>query len=168
MLLAESAASSTAAPPALRVAIVSVCDYDAAQTPLARLSQINKERYAKKYGYDVIVYEKAPVFQDPLTVLLTEPASYRPAAWSKVDAILTTMAQSKHDWILWMDCDSFFMDEEVRLDALAAAAAQASGCEATGAGLDDLTELRRMVKRWFQGPADGNAMDGAALLEWYD
>eukprot|EP00929_Paragymnodinium_shiwhaense_P024064 TRINITY_DN14910_c0_g1_i1.p1 TRINITY_DN14910_c0_g1~~TRINITY_DN14910_c0_g1_i1.p1 ORF type:complete len:557 (-),score=132.13 TRINITY_DN14910_c0_g1_i1:123-1793(-) len=165
-LLADSASSSSKSAPSLRVAIVSVCDYDAGQTPLARLSQINKEAYARKHGYDVIIYDKAPVFQDPLTVLMTEPPSHRPAAWSKVDAILTTMAQSKHDWILWMDCDSFFMDEEVRLDALADSASQASGCSSGSSSLEDLVELRRLVKRWYEGPQQ--QLDGAALLEWYD
>jgi len=162
--------SSGGAPPSvtgLKVAIVSVCDYDAGQTPLARLSQINKEEYARRHGYDVVVYEKAPVFQDPLSGLFTEPASYRPAAWSKVDAILTTLAQNRHDWVMWMDCDSFFMDVEVGLDTLISKAMAESGCSAAGTGVDDLIELRRLVNRWMEGPKE--YLGGStALMQWYD
>merc|ERR1711976_737858 len=162
-----SGEAATAAPATLRVAIVSVCDYDAGQTPLARLSQINKEEYARRHGYDVIVYEKAPVFQDPLTELFTEPASYRPAAWSKVDAILTTLASSRHDWVLWMDCDSFFMDSEVPLSSIASFATAQSGCP-EGTEVDDLIELRRLVNRWMEGPEDISSAREGGLLQWYD
>eukprot|EP00927_Polykrikos_kofoidii_P039371 TRINITY_DN33778_c0_g1_i1.p1 TRINITY_DN33778_c0_g1~~TRINITY_DN33778_c0_g1_i1.p1 ORF type:complete len:590 (+),score=81.10 TRINITY_DN33778_c0_g1_i1:40-1770(+) len=164
--LAERLPSSFGVP-AQRIAIVSVCDYDAGITPLARLSLINKEAYARKHGYEVIMYEKAPVFQDPLSSMFTEPASHRPPAWSKVDAILTTLASTQHDWVMWMDCDSFFMDFEVRLESLAALATAANDCSGDAAsGLDDLTDLRSLVSRWLQGPED--SLEGTKLLEWYD
>jgi len=155
-----------AASPSLQIAIVSVCDYDAGETPLARLSRINKEEYARRHGYEVIVYEKAPFFQDPLTSLFVEPESYRPAAWSKVDAILMTLAASRHDWVLWLDCDSYFMDVELPLEAVVAMAMAESGCPIEGTGLDDLTELRRFVNKWMEAPQDSASAE--ALLQWYD
>ena len=37
----------------------------------------------------------------------------RPAAWSKIDALLLQMGKAEDDWVVWVDCDSFFMDFEV-------------------------------------------------------
>jgi len=151
--LAQSSSGGSGSGGGKRIAIVSVCDYDAGATPLARLSQINKQAYAQKHGYDVFVYEKSPYFEDPLAKLFVEPPSYRPAAWSKVDAILLALAEGKHDWVMWMDCDSFFMDPEVRLEDVAAAA-EAEQCGAFNAAeKDDVTELQGLVKRWMDGPA---------------
>lgn len=152
--------------PRRRVAIVSVCDYDAGRTPLARLSQINKAKYAERHGYDIKIYEKAPVLEDPLTPLLTDKD--RPAAWSKVDAILIALAAGRHDWVMWMDCDSFFMDDEVRLEevfALAEDRCAAAGAAAGGEG-DDLADLRAFVRRWVAGPSE--SLSGGALTSWYD
>lgn len=148
-----------------RIAIVTVCDYDAGITPLARLSQLNKESYAQRHGYDAFVYEKAPVYQDPLTPLLTEPASHRPAAWSKIDAVLTVMAGGEHDWVMWMDCDSFFMDPEVRLEELIAVAesVQCGAVQQAPSEGDDLSELRALVQQWQDGPPSSEAD-----LPWYE
>lgn len=149
--------------PRQRVAIVSVCDYDPAVTPLARLSQINKESYAQKFGYSAIIHEKSPVFEDPLSVLLSEPISHRPPAWSKIDAILQVLAAGQHDWVFWMDCDSFFMDGETRLEE---AIALAEGdCAATGDN-SDLVQLQGLVRRWMAGPPEEAAF--GSLLDWYD
>jgi len=147
-----------------RIAIVSVCDYDPGATPLARLSQINKESYAQRYGYDVVIYEKAPVFEDPLTPLLTEPASHRPAAWSKVDALLTSLSTGKYDWVLWMDCDSFFMDPEVGLEDVVAMADDTCA----EAAADDANELQGLLTQWFAGPPSGVSRSPEQLQQWYD
>ncbi|CAE8640444.1 unnamed protein product [Polarella glacialis] len=156
----------------LKVAIVSVCDYDSSQTPLARLSQLNKEAYARMHGYEVVMYDKAPVFEDPLSELLTEPPSHRPPAWSKVDALLATMAKGQHDWVMWMDCDSFFMDPEVSLEDMVAAAesrcdgggAAAKAATSSGADNGDLAGLKSLVNQWLAGP-EARPDD---LLSWYD
>lgn len=150
----------------LSVAIVSVCDYDAGQTPLARLSQINKEEYARKHGYDVTIYDKAPTFHDGLSALMTDPPSHRPAAWSKVDAILTALASARHDWVMWMDCDSFFMDVEVSLDKIIGMVMAESKCRDSDAGLDDLRDLRSLVEKWHAGPEE--ALQGHSLQAWFD
>eukprot|EP00933_Yihiella_yeosuensis_P043294 TRINITY_DN38038_c0_g1_i1.p1 TRINITY_DN38038_c0_g1~~TRINITY_DN38038_c0_g1_i1.p1 ORF type:complete len:475 (-),score=79.42 TRINITY_DN38038_c0_g1_i1:149-1360(-) len=157
------------APSGLKVAIVSVCDYDPSATPLARLAQLNRDRYAKKHGYEVVMYEKAPFYEDPLSQLFTDPPSHRPAAWSKVDALLQTLAKGQHDWVMWLDCDSFFMDPEVRLEDLVVAAQGRceSGAEAAATDLsvpEDRQELKTLVDRWHAGP-ETSSMD---LLSWYD
>jgi len=162
---AGAGAGASARAGAQRVAIVSVCDYDDGVTPLARLSQVNKESYAQKHGYDVHIYEKAPWFADPLADLLVEPPSHRPPAWSKVDALLKALAEGTYDWVMWMDCDSFFMDPEVRLEDIAAAAEDAQ-CGPGGAGHAegaDRQALQGLVRRWMQGPAGGEP-----LLAWYE
>lgn len=151
----------------LEVAIVTVCDYDPSQTPLARLSKLNRDAYARRHGYEIVMYEKAPVFEDPLSTLLTEPAGWRPAAWSKVDAMLATLAEGRHDWVMWLDCDSFFMDQEVRLeDAISAAEsrAAATGPEEGKSSKQDRSKLQELVRRWQAGPQE----EPADLLDWYD
>jgi len=148
----------------LSIAVVSVCDYDAAVTPLAMLSWINKQAYGNRHGYTIKVYEKAPVFEDPLTPLLSEPISHRPAAWSKVDALLAALAEGEHEWVMWMDCDSFFMDPDTRLEDVIAAS-ERPGC---GGGQDDLRSLVSLVQKWQAGPDDRVPRSEQALLSWYD
>lgn len=146
----------------LKVAVVSVCDYDAGTTPLARLSQLNKGSYASRHSYELILYESSPVFKDPLSALLSEP-SHRPPAWSKVDGILAALASGRFDWAYWMDCDSFFMDADVRLEDLIALASSESGCAEE---VDDRGELQDIVQKWMSSPGSKFTPDG--LVEWYD
>ena len=109
----------------MRIAIVSVCDYDPRLTPLGSLSFMNKQQYAKKHRYELILYNKAPQFQDYFT---DNGGIYpsRPHAWSKIDALLKAMVEAEEDtdWIMWMDCDSFFLDQDVALEQMIAAAEQ--------------------------------------------
>ncbi|CAK0843896.1 unnamed protein product [Prorocentrum cordatum] len=155
---------STAQP--LRIAIVSVCDYDPGVTPLARLSQINKEEYANMHGYVTIIHERAPVFSDPLSPLLTEPASHRPPAWSKVDAVLAALASGRYDWVMWMDCDPL-RRHEVALEGVVAMAEAEHAASGEGpAAPGDLPDLQRLVGRWLEGPPE--PLQGAALLGWFD
>ena len=93
-----------------KVAIVSVCDYDNEITPLGELSKLNKDWYARNNGYDLYLYDKSPFFQDAFTIK-AKIASSRPPAWGKIDAVLEVMSKGEHDWVMWMDCDSFFMDD---------------------------------------------------------
>lgn len=147
----------------LQIAVVSVCDYDAGVTPLARLSLLNKDAYSSRHGYEPIMYQQSPAFQDPLSSLLTEPLSHRPPAWSKVDGILDGLASGRYDWVYWMDCDSFFMDAEVRLEELIALASAEAGCDDQ---VDDRGELRDLVQKWMAGPGQNLAWD--ELVQWYD
>ena len=83
------------------VAIVSLCEYDPARTNLTALSHVNKARYAARHGY-------------PLFMHTQRLDSSRPAAWSKL--LLVRKYLPYFDWVMWMDCDSFFQNQTMRLD----------------------------------------------------
>ena len=100
----------------IRIKIVSVCEYNGQVTPLGELSKRNKQAYASKHGYELEFYETGPIFHDYFTSAV--PPN-RPPAWSKIDAVLNSFG-SDADWIMWMDCDSFFMDTEVELERVVA------------------------------------------------
>lgn len=115
------------------VAIVSLCSYSALDTPLTALSASNKVAYARRHGYRLF-------FE---TTVMDKT---RPIPWSKVKAsksmtmcpsnprdplfvpstrISQILALLKHldaaDWVMWMDCDSFFMHMDTPATALLAA-----------------------------------------------
>jgi hypothetical protein len=101
----------------LSIGIVTVCDYDDRTTPLKGLSRWSKSTYAGLHNYTLTFNEKSPIFQD----FFAEHAGIsqnRPHAWGKIDALLEVMSSPSDDsdWIMWMDCDSFFMDYAIKLD----------------------------------------------------
>ena len=100
-----------------RIAIVTVCEYDSSQTPLAALSKANKQRYADKHGYSLFFFDHAPLFEDWFRENGQMYPS-RPPAWSKIDAVLEVMSSGKFEWTMWMDCDSFFMDPGLKLESV--------------------------------------------------
>ncbi|KAF4655805.1 hypothetical protein FOL47_009268 [Perkinsus chesapeaki] len=133
----------------LKIAIVSVCDYNAAATPLAELSKRNKKAYADLHGYDLIVHTKSPMHHDAFTDIADIYPS-RPPAWSKIDAVMEALGSGHYDWVMWMDCDSYFMTPEVRLeDVLALAAAEHSGGNAGQLKPSERTKARvRKLAAW--------------------
>lgn len=106
----------------LKVKIVSVCEYNSRETPLAFMSSWNKHVYAEKWGYDLKIYDTGPTVDDPFSHLYTEPRSHRPPAWSKIDAVIMALKED-YDWVMWMDCDSFFMDHSVAIHEMVTAVA---------------------------------------------
>lgn len=136
----------------LKIAIVTVCDYDETVTPLGELSIRNKKTYASKNGYEVMSFNKAPEYLDFVT-RSSEMYSPRPAAWSKIDAMLlalTDESRGDFDWVMWMDCDSYFMDMETRLEQVIQIA-EARHEKATGIKQPLLLESKKTVnsfKRW--------------------
>jgi len=105
------------APPALAasggnasVAIVSLCAYDAAATPLAALSEANLRAYCGRHGYDCFAAQASL-------------DASRPPAWSKL--LLVAHFLPQYEWVLWRDCDSFFLDAVATVEDLVAAAAAA-------------------------------------------
>ena len=97
----SSSLASTA--PGHGIAIVSLCDYDARLTNITFLSRANKARYAAMHGY--------PLFAETRRLDAT-----RPPAWSKV--LLVRKYLAYFDWVMWMDCDSFFQNHRLRLETL--------------------------------------------------
>jgi hypothetical protein len=100
----------------LKIGLVTICDYDSTTTPLTKLSKSNKRSYASKHNIDLIFHESAPVYTDHFSDI-GGMSTKIPHAWRKIDALLSAMGDNKanHDWLMWMDCDSFFMDDEIIL-----------------------------------------------------
>lgn len=85
------------------IAVVSLCDYDGGDTALTALSMSNKLAYTRKHGYGLFIETER---LDPT----------RPHAWGKMLALLKHAEQA--EWLVWVDCDSFFMNMEVQLEQL--------------------------------------------------
>ena len=102
-----------AQPAARRIAMVTLCAYDAADSPLASLSMHNKVEYAARHGY---------AFFGETSVA----DSTRNAKWNMISLIQKYLQQpddaatgrNKYDWVFWIDCDSFVMNPAVRLEDL--------------------------------------------------
>ena len=131
-----------------RIAIVSVCDYDGDVTPLAEFSRINKRIYADKHKYDLVFFNKAPTYSDYFTKHGNMYNS-RPPAWSKIDAVLNVMVEDTHDWVMWIDCDSYFMDMDVSLSGVIDAALRQRGSDgAENELVSVVTESIHSLKEW--------------------
>ncbi|CAE8588387.1 unnamed protein product [Polarella glacialis] len=65
----------------------------------------NHKIYAERHGYD---YRVGTEIVD----------SGRPAAWGKVKLMHQYVAQRQWDWVLWADCDVYFMNLTVTLDSI--------------------------------------------------
>ena len=101
-----------------RFAVVSMCAYNASQTALADISIANLRHYCERHGYDCLVG----------TQVLD---SRRPPAWSKV--LLVAQFLPAYDWVLWRDCDTFFMSDDIGIEVIVAAAGAARAVIANAA-----------------------------------
>ena len=90
--------------PSLTIAIVSVCDYPP-DNPLPALSRSNRELYSKKHGYRLIERNRR----------LDES---RPHAWAKISLLRHYILSADIDWLLWFDCDTYFINFDITLDHL--------------------------------------------------
>ena len=99
---------------ARRIAVVTLCAYDAADSPLASLSMHNKVEYAARHGY---------AFFGETSVA----DASRNAKWNMISLLQKYLqlpdddaatARNKYDWVFWMDCDSFVMNPAVKLEDL--------------------------------------------------
>lgn len=84
-----------------RIAILSL--YNESYKHIGQYGDQNKEKYAKKHGYDLFIYH------DVLD-------KARPPAWSKILAIQNHLAD--YDWIYWSDADSLIMNTDIKLESL--------------------------------------------------
>ena len=116
--LRQSVSRSQQRVDANRVALVTLCAYDAADSPLSALSMHNKVEYATRHGYD---------FFGETQVANTS----RRATWSKIPLLQKYLQiedgadvgaggtrRNKYDWVFWIDCDSIIMNTDVRLENL--------------------------------------------------
>jgi hypothetical protein len=95
-----------------RIAIVSLCAYDRAKTRLEDLSTENLSAYCDLHNYDCFLGSES----------LDEN---RPIAWSKI--MLVAKVLPLYDWVMWRDCDSFFLDSSVTVEDFISSAAHARG-----------------------------------------
>jgi len=101
------------------IAIVSLCAYPKGSGNLTELSTKNLKAYCEHHGYDCFI----------ATASLD---TSRPTAWSKV--LLVTHFLPKYEWIMWKDCDTFFMNRETTVEDILVSAAKAR--EIVGEGVD--------------------------------
>ncbi len=82
--------------PGLSLAIVTVCSYPPGNQ-LPKLATSIHKMYAARHGYEYIV--RRELYGDN-----------RPPAWAKIRAMQDVMREGRHDWVLWVDCDLWFMN----------------------------------------------------------
>ncbi|KAF4666558.1 hypothetical protein FOZ61_009599 [Perkinsus olseni] len=101
-----------------KIAIVSICGYAANET-VRVLSEENHALYAQLHGY--ALYQ----FGGPEDVYPNVNANMsidgrKPFFW-KVNAVRNVMdleGSERPDWVMWMDCDAFYMDPERSIDSV--------------------------------------------------
>lgn len=90
------------------VAIVSMCDYDGETTSLTAYSMASKHAYCRRHGYKCFLHTRVVGLEG------------RPSAWGKVLLMRRHLGAAR--WLMWMDCDSFFTNSSVPLEAVLARA----------------------------------------------
>jgi len=101
------------------IAIVSLCAYPKGSGNLTELSTRNLKAYCEHHGYHCFI----------ATASLD---TSRPTAWSKV--LLVTHFLPKYEWIMWKDCDTFFMNRNTTVEDILVSATKAR--EIVGEGVD--------------------------------
>ena len=140
----------------ISVAIVTVCDYDSSATPLSRLSRSNKDRYADKHGHKLYFFDQAPIYRDYFSSYgQIDPSA--PHAWRKIDALLTVMSDETvdADWIMWMDCDSYFMNASLPLATVLGSVGEFK----SESPQHDIYSRIRALKNW--SPSEGSTLEQA-------
>lgn len=127
--------------PNLDVAVVTMCSYNSSETVLANVSLSNLRDYC--------VHHNIPCYLSQ-----EQYDAERPPAWSKVVLLAKTL--STHRWVMWKDCDSFFMKPELSPSDLLRAAGAARGIIAGYSsqvlkGSTELAETKLRAKREQQG-----------------
>ena len=94
-----------------KIGIVTLCQYDASITPLTAYSFTNKLDYCEHNDIECFLHTKSPI-------------SSRPPAWGKVALMERHLGEV--DWLVWIDCDSFFMNHSIDLRNVIANAVEMS------------------------------------------
>lgn len=85
----------------VRIAIISL--YDDGYKKIGRYSDLNKQQYAKKHGYDIVLYHK-------------KIDESRHGAWNKILAVEKHL--NDYDWVFWSDADSLIMNKKIKLESI--------------------------------------------------
>lgn len=104
--------------PGFRAAVVTVCSY-AETEPVRMLGIRNHELYTQLHGYDLHMFTSpAQIAPHTLGRMDVNDGKHTPFFW-KVNAVRNVLdAAPGYDWVLWADCDAFFMDPERTLDSI--------------------------------------------------
>lgn len=105
--------------PGLRIAIVTICAYAPDET-VRVMCQENRALYSSLHGYDVHFFTDASeIMPDADAGMDVEDGMHKAFFW-KVSAVKNVMSAGAYDWVLWMDCDAFFMDPRRTIDSVIA------------------------------------------------
>eukprot|EP00919_Chromeraceae_sp_WS-2016_P064188 GHVR01151880.1.p1 GENE.GHVR01151880.1~~GHVR01151880.1.p1 ORF type:complete len:447 (-),score=57.37 GHVR01151880.1:43-1188(-) len=88
----------------LSIGVVTLCAYPEGHL-LTRYSVANKQQYVRQHSYGLLVETE-------------RVDERRPHAWGKIKLMIDTLSKKKWEWVMWMDCDSLFMDFNVSIEAL--------------------------------------------------
>lgn len=92
-----------------RIAVVSICAYsDDHDLILKDITPINRQRYAARHGYDALVYDRHPAGPDSDVCI----------QHSKLLAMHSILSSGKYDWVMWTDCDSMIVNNQVSLESI--------------------------------------------------
>ncbi|CAE7879525.1 unnamed protein product, partial [Symbiodinium necroappetens] len=101
----------------LRIAVVTICAY-AADAPVRVLCEQNRQIYKALHGYDLyFVTDAAQILPNKAARMNVKDGIHKPFFW-KVNAVKNILDTNKYDWVLWMDCDAFFMDPGRTIDSV--------------------------------------------------
>lgn len=105
--------------PGLRVAIVTICAY-AADEPVRLICDENRRLYSALHGYDVHFFTDAAEIAPHAAAGMDVNDGVHKAFFWKVNAVKNILESNRYDWVIWMDCDAFFMDPGRTLDSVIA------------------------------------------------
>lgn len=102
----------------LKVAIVSVCAY-AEDEAVRVLAKENHQLYAQLHDYGLHHFTSADqIAPHPEAGMDVKDGVHKPVFW-KVNAVRNVLdGPEKYDWVLWVDCDAFFMEPERTIDSI--------------------------------------------------
>ncbi|CAE7272373.1 unnamed protein product [Symbiodinium microadriaticum] len=101
----------------LRIAVVTICAY-AADAPVRVLCEQNRQIYKALHGYDLYFFtDAAQILPNKAARMNVKDGIHKPFFW-KVNAVKNILDTNKYDWVLWMDCDAFFMDPGRTIDSV--------------------------------------------------
>ncbi|CAE7368030.1 unnamed protein product [Symbiodinium sp. CCMP2456] len=101
----------------LRIAVVTICAY-AADAPVRVLCEQNRQIYKALHGYDLHFFtDAAQILPNKAARMNVQDGIHKPFFW-KVNAVKNILDTNKYDWVLWMDCDAFFMDPGRTIDSV--------------------------------------------------
>ena len=88
------------------IAVVSVCISNG-YADMCKIAEDNFRQYCDLQGYELLLHH------EPLPGLES-----RPPQWNKILAVQAAFEKPGIDYVFWMDSDSLFMNENLRLEAL--------------------------------------------------